>query len=97
MLNNAGISGKGGQMEWLTLENYQETFRVNVLGTIDVSMTFLPLVKAERGRVVITSSAGGRHITPSHIAYSMSKHGIEAFGDALRFAIVVRRCADDRL
>ena len=84
VINNAGIGGKGGQMEWLTLADFQETFSINTIGTIDVSMTFLPLIKKERGRVICMSSMGGRFTMPYMVTYAVSKYGVEAFGEALR-------------
>ena len=57
---------------------------VNLLGLIDVTMTFLPLVKRSRGRVVNTASVFGRHATAGAAPYSVSKFGVEAFTDSLR-------------
>jgi NAD(P)-dependent dehydrogenase (short-subunit alcohol dehydrogenase family) len=59
---------------------------VNLFGTIDVTMTFLPLVKRSRGRVVNVSSLAGRVSFPLIAAYCVSKFGIEAFTDNLRSA-----------
>jgi NAD(P)-dependent dehydrogenase (short-subunit alcohol dehydrogenase family) len=58
---------------------------VNLFGTIDVTMTFLPLIKKSRGRVVNMSSTAGRIAFPMATAYSISKYGIEAFTDNLRY------------
>ena len=57
---------------------------VNLLGMIDMTMTFLPLIKAGRGRIVNMSSMGGRISVPGNTPYVMSKYGVEAFTDALR-------------
>jgi len=57
---------------------------VNLLGLIDVTMTFLPLVKQSRGRIVNMSSMVGRHANAYSAPYSVSKYGIEAFTDSLR-------------
>lgn len=58
---------------------------VNLFGTIDVAMTFLPLIKRSRGRVVNVSSLAGRITLPMGTAYSISKYGVEAFTDNLRY------------
>jgi len=55
------------------------------LGLIDVTMTFLPLIKAEHGRIVCTSSVFGRHSISDAVPYSVSKFGVEAFVDGLRY------------
>jgi len=58
---------------------------VNLLGLIDVTMTFLPLVKKSRGRIVNMASISGRLAMPGFIPYGVSKYGVEAFTDALRY------------
>ncbi len=40
--------------DWLTLQDYRNTIDVNMFGLVDVTMTFLPLVKKEKGRIVNT-------------------------------------------
>ena len=84
MVNNAGISGRLGPIEWMHIENYQRALSINTLGIIDVTMTFLPLLKKSKGRVVITSSASGRFAYPLLNPYNVSKYGAEAFGDGFR-------------
>ena len=54
MLNNAGISGRYGPLDWLNLNDYHQVSSVNLFGLIDVTMTFLPLIKKEKGRIVNT-------------------------------------------
>ena len=84
MVNNAGIMGSNGPPEWHTIDNYKLTNSVNLYGLIDVSMTFLPLVKMARGRVVNTASIAGRVSFANGIPYAVSKYGVEAFTDGLR-------------
>ncbi|XP_035696827.1 retinol dehydrogenase 7-like [Branchiostoma floridae] len=88
LVNNAGISGVfGGTAEWATLEDYQAVLNVNLLGMIDVTKTFLPLLKKSRGRVVNVASAAGRMANPLGMPYTVSKYGVEAFSDCLRRAM----------
>ena len=54
LINNAGISGRSGVVEWLNLDDYHKVTGVNLFGLIDVTMTFLPLIKKEKGRIVNT-------------------------------------------
>lgn len=58
LVNNAGISVVG-PIEWIPLEKFKRIADVNLWGMIDVTKTFLPLVKKARGRVVNLSSMLG--------------------------------------
>jgi retinol dehydrogenase-16 len=87
VLNNAGILGQAGSPDWLTVDNYRSVAAVNLYGMIDVTMTFLPLVKAAKGRVVNVSSVAGRLGVPVLLPYCLTKFGIEAFSDGLRRAM----------
>ena len=49
-------------IEWTPLDIFKRIADVNLWGTIDVTKTFLPLVKNARGRVVNFSSAGGKRM-----------------------------------
>ncbi len=54
MLNNAGVAGRNGPTEWLNKQDYQKVCAVNIFGMVDVTVTFLPLIKKEKGRVINT-------------------------------------------
>jgi len=83
LVNNAGIA-MGGPIEWTPLERMKRIADVNLWGMIDVTKTFLPLVKKSQGRVVNLSSMAGR-LSPCRMsAYCVAKYGVEAFSDALR-------------
>ena len=83
--NNAGINGINAPAEWLMLKNYQDVLNINTLGLIDVTTTFLPLVKKEHGRIVNTASMMGRVAFEGMGPYCVSKYAVEAFSDALRY------------
>ncbi|XP_025093907.1 retinol dehydrogenase 7-like isoform X3 [Pomacea canaliculata] len=83
VVNNAGIVGPIGPSEWVSRDGYQTCLAVNLLGLIDVTRTFLPLVRRARGRVVNISSFMGR-IAVANSRYTVSKYGVEAFSDCLR-------------
>ena len=59
LVNNAGI-GHVLPLEWTPLSIFKSTADVNLWGMIDMTTTFLPLVKKARGRVVNFSSVAGR-------------------------------------
>ena len=85
LLNNAGkISRAVGPAEWLVKEDYEDLFAVNLLGVIDMTVTFLPLIKKAKGRIVNTSSMAGRVSFAETAPYSITKYGVEAFSDSIR-------------
>ena len=88
VVNNAGILNLIAPVDWLTADDYRRQCEVNLFGLIDVTMTFLPLVKKARGRVINVSSNFGLVSNPVFAPYSVSKFGIEAFTDALRYTFL---------
>ena len=71
------------QSDWLYLEDYQNVMDINVYGTIDMTRTFLPIVRKEKGRIVIMSSVAGR-CGMGGSAYVTSKHALEGYTKSLR-------------
>ena len=61
LVNNAGIAITG-PIEWMPLQKSKRIANVNLWGLIDVTKTFLPLVKKTRGRVVNMSSMLGESL-----------------------------------
>ncbi|XP_020608496.1 dehydrogenase/reductase SDR family member 9-like [Orbicella faveolata] len=59
LVNNAGIL-QTLPIEWTPLNTFKRIADVNLWGMIDVTKTFLPLVKKARGRVVNFSSGTGK-------------------------------------
>lgn len=59
LVNNAGIHIQS-PIDWQPLDNFKRIADVNLWGMIDVTKTFLPLVKKARGRVVNFSSTAGK-------------------------------------
>lgn len=84
LVNNAGIAGDFGYIELLRHADYQNVLSVNLLGTIDVTRAFLPLLRKAKGRVVNVSSMVGVMSMQGSSPYCLSKFGIEAFSDSLR-------------
>jgi len=87
VMNNAGIFGPMVPPDWNTIDDYKAIAAVNIYGLVDVTLTFLPLVKRERGRMVNTASVLGRISIPLNVPYCVSKYGVEAFTDGLRRAM----------
>ncbi|XP_077978727.1 retinol dehydrogenase 7-like [Glandiceps talaboti] len=85
VVNNAGVTSLGGPCDWHRREHYEKCFSVNVFGVVDVTITFLPLLKKAQGRIVNVSSIVGRLAVSG--PYSMSKFGVESFSDGLRVSM----------
>ncbi|KAM5179742.1 retinol dehydrogenase 7-like [Mantella aurantiaca] len=83
LVNNAGVIGAFSVNEWQTKEDFSNILDVNLLGTIDLTVQLLHLVRKAKGRVVIVCSAVGR-LSIIGGGYCPSKYGLEAFSDSLR-------------
>ncbi|KAM4608979.1 retinol dehydrogenase 1 isoform 2-T2 [Polymixia lowei] len=83
LVNNAGRSIPIGPTEWMRLEDFTKVLDVNLIGVIDMTLQFLPLLKMAQGRVVNVASILGR-LALTGGGYCLSKWGVEAFSDSLR-------------
>jgi NAD(P)-dependent dehydrogenase (short-subunit alcohol dehydrogenase family) len=85
LCNNAGVGGRGAAAEiWgATEKDWQWALGVNLWGVIHGVHAFLPgmLEHGEEGHVVNTASAAG--VVPGTRAYSVTKHGVVAYSEAL--------------
>jgi NAD(P)-dependent dehydrogenase (short-subunit alcohol dehydrogenase family) len=63
------------------------TIDVNLVGVVRTVSAALPHVIARRGYVCIVASAASFTVLPGLAAYSASKAGVEAFGNALRLEV----------
>jgi len=85
LMNNAGVCGCVGRIEWTSPDDYKAVTSVNTVGLIDVSLTFLPLLKQSKGRIANTTSLMGRYALDGSTApYCVSKYASEGFSDCLR-------------
>jgi NAD(P)-dependent dehydrogenase (short-subunit alcohol dehydrogenase family) len=82
VVNNAGVVVVAPLIE-LEEKDLDFIFGVNVYGPYRITKAFAPLLLESKGRVVNISSLNGIVASPMIGAYSMSKHAVEAFGDAL--------------
>ena len=82
LVNNAGVAIVGPLVDTKD-EDFKWVMDVNVLGPFRVTKAFAPLIVASNGRITTISSISGILSRPTFGVYSMSKHAIEAFGDAL--------------
>ncbi|XP_076458567.1 short-chain dehydrogenase/reductase family 9C member 7-like [Babylonia areolata] len=83
VVNNSGVA-TFAEAEWCSMAQYRAVMNINWLGTVTVTKTFLPLVRAARGRVVNVASLAGRVALPGFTSYSSSKFAVVGFSDSLR-------------
>ncbi|XP_061615009.1 D-beta-hydroxybutyrate dehydrogenase, mitochondrial isoform X2 [Phyllopteryx taeniolatus] len=84
LVNNAGVSTFGG-VEFTSMDAYKEVSEVNLWGTIRVTKALLPLIRRAKGRVVNVSDLYGRMGNNAQSPVCVSKYGVEAFSDCLRY------------
>lgn len=82
VVNNAGVAIIAPLIE-VPESELAFLFNVNVYGPYRITKAFAPLLLESRGRVVHISSISGILSGAMLGPYSMSKHAIEAYGDAL--------------
>ena len=82
LVNNAGIAAVGSLAD-TKLEEFDLVMAVNVTGPYRMTKAFLPLILAQKGRIVTIGSISGILASPDLGPYSMSKHAMEAFTDSL--------------
>jgi len=97
LVNNAGIAAFG-PLALQPMEEMKEVLDINVLGAIQVTQKFLPLLGMERhgqgpkgtpGRIVNISSIAGKMGTPFLGIYAASKHAMEGWSESLRRELMI--------
>lgn len=82
LINNAGVF-IGGPLVEVSTEETRWLMDVNVLGPYRVTKAFAPMIIAAKGRISTIGSIAGTLSGSFMGQYSMSKHAIEAYTDAL--------------
>jgi len=94
LINNAGIVVQGA-LETLPISDLLKQLNVNLIGQLIVTQAFLPLLGTDKtligppSKIINISSVAGKHAYPFMGAYSISKHGLEAFSEGLRRELMV--------
>lgn len=86
LVNVAGV-GFMRPVEYVTDEEMQNIFRVNVFGQIAVTQAFLPLLRRARGRIVNIGSVGAHIGLPFGGLLNASKSALRSLNDALRLEL----------
>ncbi|XP_015729664.1 estradiol 17-beta-dehydrogenase 2 isoform X2 [Coturnix japonica] len=84
VVNNAGILGFPADGELLPMSMYRKCMEVNFFGAVEVSKTFLPLLRKSQGRLVNMSSMTGGIPLPRYAAYGASKAALSMFSGVMR-------------
>lgn len=82
IVNNAGVGLMAPLIE-LDEQDLDFIFDVNVYGPYRITRAFAPMLIASKGRVINIGSIAGVQTRLFYGPYSMSKHAMEAFTDAL--------------
>lgn len=82
LVNNAGIATVGA-IDKMSPDEFDLVLRTNAYGPYKITRAFLPLIAASNGRITTTGSISGILSSRDLMAYSMSKHAVEAFTDSL--------------
>lgn len=86
LVNVAGV-GRVRPVEYMTQDDLQEIFDINVFGQIAVTQAFLPLLRTARGRIVNISSVGAHIAIPFGSLINASKSAFGIFSDTLRLEL----------
>lgn len=83
LINCAAILGSG---IWATQspQAFEQTIRVDLIGTSNIIHAALPALRRARGHVVLLASTAALHGWPHLAAYSAAKFGVAGFADAIR-------------
>lgn len=73
-----------GESEWQTNEIIEQQINVNLIGTIKMTRTMLPLARKHKARIINISSHCSIQSLPTLSVYGASKAGIASFTNALR-------------
>lgn len=86
LINNAGY-GHFGALEDFQPEQVREQMEVNFFGTVNVTQTFLPLLRQGKGKIFNFSSVFGFMGFPLTSLYCASKYAVEGLTESLRMEL----------
>lgn len=85
--NNAGYAIYGA-VEDTSLEDARRQFEVNIFGVAAITKEVLPVMRKQNsGRIINTSSMGGKIYTLFGPWYHATKHALEGWSDCLRLEL----------
>lgn len=90
VVNNAGImrAEKIGQIKRSTID---DLVRINLIGTINVSLACIPALTKTKGHLIMVSSVLAQRPNPGTSIYAATKGGIESFAKALAVELAPKK------
>jgi NAD(P)-dependent dehydrogenase (short-subunit alcohol dehydrogenase family) len=82
LVNNAGVAVVAPLMD-IDEEDFHYQMDANVYGVYRITRAFAPLIIESKGRISVIGSISGTLSEATWGPYSMTKHAMEAFADAL--------------
>lgn len=83
LVNNAGV-WKYGEADKMSLQDWEETIRINLTGTFLVTKAVIPLMKEhEYGKIINITSTAGQRGEASHSHYAASKGAVISYTKSL--------------
>lgn len=87
LFNNAGYAVYGA-VEDVSIDDARHQFEVNLFGLAALTQEVLPLMREQKsGRIINTTSMGGKIYTPLGAWYHATKHALEGWSDCLRLEL----------
>ena len=83
LVHNAGVSRPARTAD-SALDDWRDTFEVNIFGTVALTLALLPALRTGEGRVVFVNSGAGKRVSPGMASYSARTFALRAFADSLR-------------
>jgi short-subunit dehydrogenase len=87
LFNNAGYAVYGA-VETVSIEEAKRQFDVNIFGLAQITKEVIPIMREQKsGKIINTSSMGGKIYTPYGAWYHATKHALEGWSDCLRLEL----------
>ena len=84
LVNNAGVYGPKGEIEYVDWTDWIKTIEINVYGSVLMSRALLPHFRAQGyGKVIQLSGGGATNPLPRISAYAVSKAAIVRYAETL--------------
>ena len=87
LVNNAGVAGFG-VFEATSVDQMKNIFEVNVFGIVRTYQAVLPSMREHKAGLIINISSGfGLFTSPFVVPYQMTKFGVEALTEGVRYEV----------
>ncbi|PYZ94404.1 oxidoreductase [Salipaludibacillus keqinensis] len=87
LINNAGFAVFDSVLN-ASMEDAEDMFQVNVLGTIACTKAILPhMLKNKSGHIIFVASQAAKLSTPKASVYAATKHALLGFANGLRMEV----------